>query len=346
MAISQRSDPSGRAQVVTPRAPRRLNHTRARKRGGLRLGERFSSITVFIKPAVVLVAIVLLIIGYNTLASSRLFDLHRITVGDASAMLQAEVEQTVRRAVGQTKLLEVNLATLKEKIEKIPQVRSASVARVLPDGLSVQVIERHPSVLVRRQSGNQEEKMVWLDEDAVEIADFSALPGGRNGELTEIPPIAKGFEEGNRSQAAMNADRERIAVYKKLQTELSEGAAPLWNLLDEIDLRDVKDVNVSLARPHVLIHIGNADFRRRLEMALTIMQAAKNADADALRRLRTPDQKIEQLIQNADNFSFIDTARSDRIVVNFASPGVDRAPVKLAAQQDAKQATKPGTKKK
>ena len=99
-------------------------------------------------------------------------------------------------------------------------------------------------------------------------------------------------------------------------------------LLDEIDLRDVKDVNLSLARPHVLIHIGSTDFRKRFEMALTIMQAARSGDAEALRRMRTPEQKIEQLMQNANNFSFIDTARSDRIVVNFASPGVDKAPVK------------------
>ena len=112
----------------------------------------------------------------------------------------------------------------------------------------------------------------------------------------------------------------------------------MWNLLDEIDLRDVKDVNLSLARPHVLIHIGSTDFRKRFEMALTIMQAAKSGDAEALRRLRTPEQKIDQLIQNANNFSFIDTARSDRIVVNFASPGVDKAPVK--------QETKPTQAKK
>ena len=270
-------------------------------------------------------AVVFLIVGYNALANSRLFDLHHVSVGQASPALQTEVEQAVRRAVGSTKLLDVNLSALKEKVERIPQVRSASVARVLPDGIFVQVVERHPSVLVRRQSGAQEERLVWLDEDAIEMGEFAGISAGTPA---EVPPIAKGFEDGNRSQTAVNADRERIAVYKKLQSELSEGATPLWNLLDEIDLRDVRDVNLSMARPHVLIHIGSTDFRKRFEMALTIMQAAKSGDADALLRLRTPAQKIEQLIQNADNFSFIDTARSDRIVVNFASPGVDKPPVK------------------
>ena len=339
MATAQRSDPRGRVQVVTPRAPRRLQQSRSRSGGGLRLGERLKSAAVFVKPAVVLITIVLLIIGYNALAGSRLFDLHHVSVSEASPVLQTEIEQTVRRAVGQTKLLDMSLTTLKEKIEKIPQVRTASVARVLPDGIFVQVVERHPAVLVRRQSGAQEERLVWLDEDAVEMGEFTNVGAtAGTGVPAEVPPIAKGFEDGNRSQAAINADRERIAVYKKLQSEFSEGASSLWNLLDEIDLRDVKDVNLSLARPHVLIHIGSTDFRKRFEMALTIMQAAKSGDAEALRRLRTPEQKIDQLIQNANNFSFIDTARSDRIVVNFASPGVDKAPVK--------QETKPTQAKK
>jgi hypothetical protein len=314
---------------VTPRAPRRLSQSRSRSGGGLKLGQRLKDAAILIKPAVVLVTVALLIVGYNALANSRLFDLHTVSVSQVSPALQSEIEQTVHRTVGQTKLLDVNLIALKEKIEKIPQVRSCSVARVLPDGISVQVAERHPAVLVRRQSGAQEERLVWLDEDAVEMGEFASLTATAGaGVPAEVPPIAKGFEDGNRSQAAVNADRERIAVYKKLQSELSEGATSLWNLLDEIDLRDVKDVNLSLARPHVLIHIGSTDFRKRFEMALTIMQAAKSGDADALRRLRTPEQKIEQLIQNADHFSFIDTARSDRIVVNFASPGVDKAPVK------------------
>jgi POTRA domain, FtsQ-type len=313
---------------VTPRAPRRLQQSRSRG-SSLRLGERLKAAAVLVKPAVILITIALLIVGYNALAGSRLFDLHYVSVSQASPALQGEIEQVVRRAVGQTKLLGVNLTALKEKVEKIPQVRTATVARLLPDGLSVQVVERHPAVLVRRQSAAQEERLVWLDEDAVEMGEFAALnTTDQTGEMREVPPIAKGFEDGNRSQAAVNADRERIAVYKKLQSEMSDGSTPLWTLIDEIDLRDVRDVNLSLARPHVLIHVGSTDFRKRFEMALTIIQAAKSGDAEALRRMRTPEQKIEQLIQNANNFSFIDTARSDRIVVNFASPGVNQAPVK------------------
>src|ERR1051325_10329102 len=83
LAVAQRSDTRGRAQVVTPRAPRRLQQSRSRTGGGLRLGERFKSAAVFVKPAVILATIVLLIIGYNALAGSPLFDLHQVNVSQS-----------------------------------------------------------------------------------------------------------------------------------------------------------------------------------------------------------------------------------------------------------------------
>jgi len=328
-----------RAQVVTPRASRRLNQARARKQGAFDIGKFFQTAAGFIKPAVVVIAIALLIVGYNAMANSRLFDLHNITVSDASPALQTEVEQLVRRIVGTTKLLDVDLAAIKQKVETIPIVRSATVARVLPDGIFVRVIERRPAVLVRRMTGPQEGKLIWLDDDAVEIGEFSSLHlSTPAGETPQIPPIARGFAEGNRSQVAITEDRERIALYKKLEKDFSEGPKPLWNLLDEIELPSTKDVNLSLAHPPVMIHVGSEDFRRRFEWALTILQAIKQGDAELLTRYRMQD--VERVIQNADSIKFLDATRPERVVVNFATPGAE----KPLAKQDTK--PKPVPKKK
>jgi hypothetical protein len=328
-----------RAQVVTPRASRRLNQARARKQGAFDIGKFFQTAAGFIKPAVVVIAIALLIVGYNAMANSRLFDLHNVTVSDASPALQTEVEQLVRRIVGTTKLLDVDLAAIKQKVETIPIVRSASVARVLPDGIFVRVIERRPAVLVRRMTGPQEGKLIWLDDDAVEIGEFSSLHlSTPAGETPQIPPIARGFAEGNRSQVAITEDRERIALYKKLEKDFSEGSKPLWNLLDEIELPSTKDVNLSLAHPPVMIHVGSEDFRRRFEWALTILQAIKQGDAELLTRYRMQD--VERVIQNADSIKFLDATRPERVVVNFATPGAE----KPSAKQDTK--PKPVPKKK
>ena len=316
MGIASKDEPKARTQIVTPRSSRRLDRTRSRRRSAIDLGRVFSTAATLARPAAVLVALVLVIVGYNALADSKLFLLHRVTISDAGSALQAEIEQLIRRTVGQTKLMEVDLAGLRQKIEAMPRVRGATVARVLPDGIFVRVVERQPAVLVRREA----EALVWLDEDAVEVGEFSdvKLPGS-SSKPGEVPPIAKGFAEGNRSQAAIAEDRERVVIYKRIEREFSEGANPLWNLIDQIDLTFTKSVNMRLAHPPVLIHIGSIEFRKRFERALQVLQAVRQRDSESLSRFRVQD--IDRLIQNADNISFIDAASGDRIVVNIATPG-------------------------
>ena len=263
-------------------------------------------------------ALVLLILGYNVLASSKLFQLHRITIADAEPAVQSEIEQMIRRSIGQSSLMDVDLPGLRQKIEAMPRIRSASVGRILPDGIFVRVSQRQPAVLVRRES----EVLTWLDEDAVEVGEFSdlkAASASNPNSTAEVPPIAKGFAEGNRSQAAIAEDRERIALYKRIEQEFTEGPNPLWNLIDQIDLSFTKSVNMRLAHPPVLIHIGSTDFRKRFERALQVLQSVRQRDSEQLSRFRVQD--IERLIQNADNISFIDAASADRIVVNIATPG-------------------------
>src|SRR4029077_13387477 len=126
----------------------------------------------------------------------------------------------------------------------------------------------------------------------------------------------------NRSQSAMAEDRERIAVFKQIEREFREGSAPLWNLIDQIDLTFTRDVNLRLAHPPVLVHVGSTDFRKRFERALQVLQAVRQGDSELPNRFRV--QYVERLIQNANNINFIDAARSERVVVNFATPGAQK----------------------
>ena len=323
MALIPKNDPKVRNQQVAPRASRRIDRTRARNRSSIDLRKVFRTAASFAAPAAVLIAIVLAVLGYNALAGSRLFLLHRVIVSDAGPQLQSDIEQMIRRGVATTRLMEVDLPALRQKIEAMPRIRGASVARVLPDGIFVRVIERQPAVLVRRES----EGLVWLDEDAVEMGEFSEVKPpnqtSKPGEAPEIPPIAKGFSEGNRSQAAIAEDKERIGIYKQIEREFSEGSNSLWGLIDQIDLTFTKDINVRLAHPSVLIHIGSTDFRKRFERALQVLQAVKQGDSELPNRFRVQD--VDRLIQNANNISFIDAARGDRIVVNIATPGAQKS---------------------
>ena len=154
--------------MVTPRG-RRVQRRGPRQSLFLSIRNTVRTALTLAKPAALLAAVVLAIVGYNAMASSRLFQVRRIVVSDASDTLRADVEQTVRRFVAQSRLLDIDLASLRQKIESVPRVRAAVVARVLPDGIFVSVVERQPVVLVRRES----ESLVWLDEDAIEMGDFT-----------------------------------------------------------------------------------------------------------------------------------------------------------------------------
>ena len=228
--------------------------------------------------------------------------------------LRGDVEQVVQRTVSQTRLLSVDLATLRRRIEELPRVRQATVARILPDGIYVRVVERKPAVLARRQS----ESVVWLDEDAVEIGDLSSVAN----EPREIPPIVKGFNEGNRSEAAIKEDQERIALYSKVEAEFKNGDQPIWQMVSEIDLTYLKSVSMRLANSPITVVVGNKDFRNRFETAVRVLEAIRLGDAELVSRFRVQDPV--RLIQNRDRINFIDTSRPDRIVLNFSTPGKER----------------------
>jgi POTRA domain, FtsQ-type len=326
LAVAQRSETRGR-QVITPRA-RRIDKVRSRRKGVVDVGKIVETVASFVRPAAIVIAVALLFFGYRALTNSRLFELNSVTVSDASTDLREDIEQAVRRVVGQTRLLSVDLAAIKKKVEEIPRVRTATVARSLPDGIFVRVVERKPSVLALRQSGT----VVWLDEEAVEMGEYSDL-SDKTGVAQTVPPIVKGFAESNRSSAAIADDRDRVAIYKKIEQDFSEGPAYLWDSIDQIDLAYTKDVNIQVAHSPVVVHVGSSDFRRRFQLAISVLEAAKRADAEALLRLTVRDP--EELIEKADIINFIDAARPDRIVVTFATPGAQKAARQESSQKQA-----------
>jgi hypothetical protein len=254
------------------------------------------------RPAAVGIALAALILSYNLIAGSRLFELEKVQVIGASATLARQIETTIKKSVGGAKLLDIDLESLRQKVESLPAVKSAWVARALPDAIRVEVIEREPVIPVRRASG----AIVWMDAEAVELGEFSRPQPGASP-----PPIAKGFSEGARPRAALIEDRDRIAVYKQIEHELSQ--AKLWNLIDELDLSIKEDAHVRLIEPPVNIRLGNRDFLNRFETALKVLDALKRGDLDTLDRFRV--RYARQWVKNLNRLSYIDVARYDQIVL-------------------------------
>lgn len=353
MPTYQKTEPR-RVQTVTPRKPARAARSHPRRSGGggsAREGFSISLVFGFMRDYARLLlvagAVVALVIGYHLFTGSEVFALKSIAVVEASPAVRAEVEQIVRRAVGQTRLMDVDLDGLRQKVEALTPVREASVARILPDKLFVAVSERQPAVLVRRSNG----ALVWLDEEAIEVGEF-ALHAGNAQKVP--PPPATGFAEGALGAGAMNENRERLALYKQIEQELTGGES-LWSKVDEIDLSSTKYVNVRLANSTINVALGSENFRQRFETAINVLKAVEAADVEQLSRYQVRD--IEQVIANAERISFIYPAKNNSIVFNFSTPNSEkrasagapppdaarRSPVASAATP--KPATRPASKK-
>jgi hypothetical protein len=314
MARPTRHDNRTRVQVVTPRPSRRGGRGRGRKPVSVDFRKLLGIARVVLKPALAIAVLLLVLVGYNTLAGSSLFKVHRIEIEGPGPDLTKSVEQTVRRLVSEAHLLEVDLAAVRRKVEELPRVREAIVARALPDTIHVRVTERQPAVLVRRNS----QAMVWLDADAVEVGGLNDFKLGQHA-----PPVARGFAEGTRSLGAISEDKERIALYEKLEQELGQGSPSLWDAVDEIDLSFVSNVSLRLIRPPVTVVVGGKDFRERLERARELLKAVGEGDAQSLRRYGVQD--AEHVIENKDHINFIDMSRPDQAVFTFSTPARGRS---------------------
>lgn len=80
-------------------------------------------------------------IGYlanDYLVAHRTFELARLDLEATPEALRARVSEALAPAFG-IDLLSVDIEALRERLERIPEVRSASVRRLLPDGIAVEV---------------------------------------------------------------------------------------------------------------------------------------------------------------------------------------------------------------
>ncbi|MEW6130895.1 MAG: FtsQ-type POTRA domain-containing protein [Acidobacteriota bacterium] len=323
MALSQSRT---RAQVIAPRTTQKKSKPTA-KGFQIDVDYLFDLIKTYAKPIAVIFAFILLFIAYKLFTASRLFEVKQIEVAEASPAVRSDIEIMVRRLIGKSRLMDVDLNTIRQKILTLQRVREAWVARVLPDKIQINVNERQPAVLARRDSGN----LVWFDIEGLELGEFfdaKAAASTKEADIHKAPPTVIGLNEGgNLSPIALAENRERIAVYKEIEKALSAKNS-LWELINEVDLQNPNYVKVNLVTSTILpaspvnfpvkVILGNDDFRNRFETALQILQAIKDQDTQVLSRSRVQD--AERLIENADKISSIDASKPGRTVFSFSSP--------------------------
>jgi cell division protein FtsQ len=150
----------------------------------------------------------------------------------------------------------VPLSDRKKQLEQIPWVESATVMRLLPNTLRVDVRERVPVAFVRIGS------KVWLMD--------------ANGVLLEMPPKSAGMKYsfpvivGAGDSEPLSVRAARMKIFNSLMQSFDSEGARRSRDVSEVDLSDPEDVKVTVDDPQgaVLIHLGSTDFLNRYKVYL------------------------------------------------------------------------------
>jgi len=150
----------------------------------------------------------------------------------------------------------VPLDERKKQLEEVPWVESATVMRILPDRIRVQVTERKPVAFA--QIGSR-----------VQLIDV-------HGVLMEMPfsttskysfPVIAGMNENE----PLSTRSARMKIYQQLVKELDASGERNSKSLSEVDVSDPDDVKVTVEDPDgaVLVHLGSANFADRFHLYVT-----------------------------------------------------------------------------
>ncbi len=179
----------------------------------------------------------------------------------------------------------VPLTERKQQLEQISWVESATVMRLLPNRLKVEIRERTPVAFVQVGS-----KIELIDGGGV-VMD---LPAGGLRQYSFPVIVGMGESEPLSTRAA------RMKIYLQLVRELDSSGARYSQDLSEVDLSDPEDVKITTADPggEVLVHLGSGNFLARYQIFVSHLQEWRTQ----YEHLQSVDLRYErQVILNPDD---------------------------------------------
>ncbi len=159
-------------------------------------------------------------------------------------------------------LFTVPLKDRRDQLEQMPWVEHATVMRLLPNRLRVDVVERTPVAFVRQAgaSGN--------GASSIGMAD-------RSGVLLDIPPDAPGNPNysfpvvtGLRADDTAESRESRMRLYSAFLHDLDSEGKKVSADLSEVDLSDPEDLKALLPSGNgaeTLVHFGTGNFLHRYQ---------------------------------------------------------------------------------
>ncbi len=240
----------------TAKKPVRKRRTSPARRPAARSAETTKLIFLgFISFCILVCLGAMIFLGYRTVTASDFFDVKKVSVAGISRASEDEIKNLILIETEKTGTWDADLDGMKAHIEKMPFVKRASVSRILPGAISVNVEEKVPVAVIRLKAGD-----FLFDADGNNLAPVAASD-------TNIPFVLTGWNE-TRSKEADDANKKRMSMYREMIDEWR--AVDLIDRVKSVDLSDIREpkaVAEDSGMP-VTIAIGKEKFAQNLKQGI------------------------------------------------------------------------------
>lgn len=148
----------------------------------------------------------------------------------------------------------VPLDERRRQLESLPWIQSATVMRLLPDQIRVNVVERKPVAFTRQGA-----EIGLVDPDGVLLT----MPASAMARHHYSFPVITGIDRGDPAASR----KARMAVYLRLMSDLDSTGRHYSQQISEIDLTDPEDARILMPEQgaDILAHFGEDHFLERYE---------------------------------------------------------------------------------
>ena len=223
------------------------------KRGGVSIFDRLggSIVPLVLSGAIVFSLGLIVFLTYGTVTASDFFDLRTVSVTGTDRASKSDIEKIASANAEKTGVWNADLLEIKQKIERVTFVKTASVSRSLPSGLSVAITERVPVAIVRVNAGDH-----LADAEGIILAPATATE-------KHLPFAMLGWNE-EKSEKAGKENLDRLKMYQKMHSEWKD--YDLAKRVKTVDLADMREPRATLedSGMPVTIMLGRENFGKQL----------------------------------------------------------------------------------
>ncbi len=183
----------------------------------------------------------------------------------------------------------VPLEERKKQLEQIPWVQSATVMRLLPNRLKIDITERTPIAFVEIGS-----HIALIDANGV----IMELPPGQTTKYSF--PVVVGISDSD----PLSTRAARMKIYSQFAKELDSSGGHYTADISDVDLSDPYDLKATVTDQQgaVLVHLGTSNFLEHFKVYVAHVQ-----------EWRSQFHKLES----------VDLRYDHQVIVNPDSPGVE-----------------------